>query len=158
LCTVSGGNRVAARSLAIKLLPILVFFTFGCYFIVIKYAQARYLSEGAFHDYVMAGFLFAVVTALAICLARGLLVWKHFRLLHASAGMLLGIVNYVAVYALIKALALEGWQSSQLYPLYSVGVVAVSTGLGVLLFQEKLSHTRKVGLLIGLMAVALLNR
>jgi multidrug transporter EmrE-like cation transporter len=88
----------------------------------------------------------------------GLIVLKQFRLVHLLAGLLLGVVNYVAVYALIKALALEGWQSSQLYPMYSVGVVAVSTGLAMLLFNEKLSNIRKVGLAVGLVAVALLNR
>jgi multidrug transporter EmrE-like cation transporter len=68
------------------------------------------------------------------------------------------VVNYVAVYALVKALALDGWQSSQLYPMYSVGVVAVSTALAMLLFNEKLSNIRKLGLAMGLVAVALLNR
>jgi drug/metabolite transporter (DMT)-like permease len=157
LCTASPGKQVTARPLALKILPLLVFLSFGCYFIVIKYAQVHYLSEESFHDYVMSGFLFAVLVALAICLARGLLVLKQFRLLHGLAGLLLGVVNYVAVYALVKALALEGWQSSQLYPIYSVGVVAVSTGLAMLLFHEKLSNIRKVGLIVGLVAVALLN-
>ena len=83
---------------------------------------------------------------------------KQFRLVDVVSGLILGVVNYVAVYALVKALALEGWQSSQLYPMYSVGVVAVSTGLAMLLFNERLSNTRKVGLVVGLVAVALLNR
>lgn len=157
LCTASPGKHVTARPLALKILPVLVFLSFGCYFIVIKYAQVHYLSEESFHDYVMAGFLFAVLVALAICIARGSLVLKQFRFLHGLAGLLLGVVNYVAVYALVKALALEGWQSSQLYPIYSVGVVAVSTGLAMLLFHEKLSSMRKVGLIVGLVAVALLN-
>jgi multidrug transporter EmrE-like cation transporter len=84
-------------------------------------------------------------------------VLKQFRLVHVIAGLVLGVVNYVAVYALVKALALEGWQSSQLYPMYSVGVVAVSTGLAMLFFNERLSNSRKVGLAVGLVAVALLN-
>lgn len=158
LCTASTEKHPTTRPLALKLLPLLVFLTFGCYFIVIKYAQVHYLSEASFHDYVMAGFLFGFLTALAICSARRLLVLKQFRLVHLLAGLILGVVNYVAVYALVKALALDGWQSSQLYPMYSVGVVAVSTGLAMLLFNEKLSNIRKVGLAVGLVAVALLNR
>jgi drug/metabolite transporter (DMT)-like permease len=158
LCSASREKHVTARPLALKLLPVLVFLTFGCYFVVIKYAQVHYLSEASFHDYVMAGFLFGFLTALGICLARGLLAFNQFRPVHLLAGLFLGVVNYVAVYALVKALALEGWQSSQLYPMYSVGVVAVSTGLAMLLFQETLSNSRKVGLAVGLVAVALLNR
>ena len=158
LCTASTERDATTRPLALKLLPLLVFLTFGCYFIVIKYAQVHYLSEASFHDYVMSGFLFGFLTALMICLARRLLVIRQFRLVHVVAGLLLGVVNYVAVYTLVKALALEGWQSSQLYPMYSVGVVAVSTGLAMLLFKERLSNIRKVGLAVGLLAVALLNR
>jgi drug/metabolite transporter (DMT)-like permease len=158
LCTASTEKHAVSRPLGLKLLPLLVFLTFGCYFIVIKYAQVHYLSEASFHDYVMAGFLFGFLTALTICSARRLLVFNQFRLVHVVAGLILGVVNYVAVYALVKALALEGWQSSQLYPMYSVGVVAVSTGLAMLLFNERLSNIRKVGLAVGLVAVALLNR
>lgn len=158
LCTKSEGRVSLHRSLAITFLPVLVFLTFGCYFTIIKYAQVHYLNEASYHSYVMSGFFWAWLTSLSICLAKGALTIKELRLKHVAGGVLLGVVNYIAVYALIKMLALKGWQSSQLYPIYSVGVVAVSTGLAVMLFQEKLSRTRKVGLIVGLIAVALLNR
>ena len=158
LCTASTERHLAARPLELKLLPILVFLTFGCYFLVIKHALAHFLVDGSFHEYVMSGFVFAFLTSLVICLARGLLVLNQLRLVHVMAGLLLGVVNYVAVYTLIEALALKGWQSSQLYPIYSVGVVAVSTGLAMMLFGEKLSNIRKAGLAVGVLAVVLLNR
>jgi multidrug transporter EmrE-like cation transporter len=105
----------------------------------------------------MAGFLFAFLTSVIIGAAR-LLVVRHFHFSHALAGVLLGSVNYIAVYALIKMLALAGWQSSQLYPVYSVGVVGVSTLLAMILFRERLSRMRAVGLFVGLISVALLNQ
>jgi drug/metabolite transporter (DMT)-like permease len=157
LCTASEGRNAAVRPAAIKFLPVLVFLTFGCYFIVIKYAQAYYLDDSSYHAYVMSGFLFAFLTSLAICVGRGILTLADFDIKHLAAGLLLGGVNYIAVYALIKALALDGWQSSQLYPIYSVGVVALSTLLAVILFREQLSRKKTVGLLIGLLAVAMLN-
>ncbi|HTN71605.1 MAG TPA: hypothetical protein VMO00_11000 [Methylomirabilota bacterium] len=158
LCTVSTEGSASARLFTNRFLPVLVFLTFGSYFVVIKYAQAHYLNETSFHAYVITGFFFAFLTSLAICLARGLLVLTQFSSIHALAGLLLGLVNYVAVYALVKALALEGWQSSQLYPIYSVGVVALSSVLAVILFDERLSKLRTLGLVFGLGAVALLNR
>ncbi|HMF48498.1 MAG TPA: hypothetical protein VK603_07640, partial [Candidatus Saccharimonadales bacterium] len=36
LCTAPDGKSESERSLSIKLLPLLVFFTFGCYFTIIK--------------------------------------------------------------------------------------------------------------------------
>ena len=68
------------------------------------------------------------------------------------------MTNYVAVYALLKVLALKGWESSQLFPIYSVGVVAVSSLLAALIFKERLSRQKTLGLLVGMVAVALLNR
>lgn len=158
LCTAPDGKSESDRSLSIKLLPLLVFFTFGCYFTIIKYAQAYYLSESTYHPYVMAGFLVAFLASVIIGAGRKLLAVRHFHIRDALAGVVLGVVNYIAVYALIKMLALEGWQSSQLYPIYSVGVVGVSTLLALILFREHLSKQRTVGLAVGLIAVALLNR
>ena len=74
------------------------------------------------------------------------------------AGGTLGLINYGAIYFLVKVLSLEGWQSSQVFPVYSVGVVAVSSLLAMMLFNERLSRLKTVGLLIGLVAIALLNR
>jgi uncharacterized membrane protein len=62
------------------------------------------------------------------------------------------------VYALLEVLALRGWESSQLFPIYSVGVVAVSAILAMLIFRERLSKQRTIGLAVGLVAVTLLNR
>jgi drug/metabolite transporter (DMT)-like permease len=157
LCTASERTNVTQRSPAGTMLPLLVFFTFGCYFTVIKYAQARYLDETSYHAYVMSGFLFAFLTSLAICV-RGVLQGANFHASDLLGGLLLGLINYIAVYALVKMLALQGWQSSQLYPMYSVGVVAVSTILAMVFFREQLSRQKTAGLAIGLIAVAMLNQ
>ena len=101
LCTASTERNAPPPLVTTKFLPVLVFFSFGAYFILIKYAQAHYLGESSFHAYVMTGFLFAFLSSLAICLARGLLVLTEFRWLHVLAGLFLGVINYVAVYALV---------------------------------------------------------
>jgi drug/metabolite transporter (DMT)-like permease len=157
LCTAAERGKTANRSVWVTLLPVLVFFTFGCYFTIIKYAQAHYLDDTNYHSYVMAGFLFAFLTSLAICVRR-VLSKRDFGVNHLAGGTLLGLINYIAVYALVKMLALHGWQSSQLYPIYSVGVVGVSTLLALLFFRENLSRQKTVGLAVGLIAVAMLNR
>ena len=87
---------------------------------------------------------------------RGVFIFAGFRPGYLLAGVFLGAINYVAVYALLKVLALEGWESSQLYPIYGVGV-AVSALLVISFFKEKLSRKKAVGLLVGIAAVALLN-
>jgi drug/metabolite transporter (DMT)-like permease len=155
---VPGGHFSVAASRSHTVLPLLVFLTFGCYFSFLKYAQTYYLDAGSYHSYVMAGFFFALLTSIVIGLAKRVLAPAEFRVRHAAAGLVLGMINYVAVYALLKVLALEGWESSQLFPIYSVGVVAVSSLLAIFFFKEQLSRFQTLGLLVGLMAVGLLNR
>jgi drug/metabolite transporter (DMT)-like permease len=158
LCTAPDKKSAASTRRLFQLAPLLVFLTFGCYFSILKYLQARYLGAESFHAYVMAGFVFAFASSIVIGVAKGLLSSAGFRMKHILAGIVLGGINYVAVYALLQVLALPGWESSQLFPIYSVGVVAVSAILAAWCFGERLSRQRMTGLAIGLVAVALLNR
>lgn len=158
LCTAPDKKSAALSSRLFQLLPLLVFVTFGCYFTILKYLQTYYLNPATYHGYVMLGFSFALATALLIGASKGVLSPKDFRPLHVIAGLGLGMINYIAVYSLLRVLALTGWESSQLYPIYSVGVVAVSAVLAILFFKEKLSRQRTVGLAVGMVAVLLLNR
>ncbi len=158
LCTAPDKLSGALNSKLFQLMPLLVFLTFGCYFTILKYLQTHYLDAATYHGYVMAGFGFAFLSSLAIGFGKGVISTAEFRVLHVVAGLGLGLVNYVAVYSLLRVLALAGWQSSQLYPIYSVGVVAVSTVLAFICFRERLSRQKALGLAVGLVAVALLNR
>lgn len=158
LCTAPEKHSDELRSKLFQLLPLLVFATFGCYFTILKYLQSQYLDDSTYHAYVMSAFAFGFVSSLAIGFGGGVLSMTDFHVRHLAAGLGLGAINYVAMYSLLRMLALVGWQSSQLYPIYSVGVVAVSTVLAFICFRERLSRQKLLGLAVGLVAVALLNR
>jgi drug/metabolite transporter (DMT)-like permease len=158
LCTAPEKNSDELRANLFQVLPLLVFATFGCYFTILKYLQSHYLDASTYHAYVMSAFAFGFVSSLAIGFGGGVLSMTDFRMRHLAAGLGLGVINYVAMYSLLRMLALAGWQSSQLYPIYSVGVVAVSTVLAFICFRERLSRQKLIGLAVGLVAVALLNR
>ncbi len=157
LCTATGQDFGVTRAWLRRLLPILVFFMFGCHFTLLKFTQARYLDSSSYHVYVTTSFCFALLTSVAIGLAK-IRTRVGVRSGDLIAGGVLGLINYGAIYFLVKVLSLEGWQSSQLFPIYSVGVVSVSSLLAMILFKERLSRLKTFGLVIGLMAVALLNR
>jgi len=157
LCTATGQDFGVTRAWLRRVLPVLVFFMFGCHFTLLKFTQARYLDSSSYHVYVTTSFFFAFVTSVAIGLAR-IRTRVGVRSGDLIAGGVLGLINYGAIYFLVKVLSLEGWQSSQLFPIYSVGVVSVSSLLAMILFKERLSRLKTFGLVVGLMAVALLNR
>jgi drug/metabolite transporter (DMT)-like permease len=158
LCTAPDQHSGTRNPHLFHVLPIMLFLTFGTYFTILKYLQTYYLTESSYHSYVMSGFVFAFLSSIVIGIAKGVFASSDFRLRHSIAGIILGVINYIAIYALLKVLALEGWESSQLFPIYSVGVVAVSSLLALLFFKERLSRMKTIGLVVGLAAVALLNR
>jgi drug/metabolite transporter (DMT)-like permease len=158
LCTATGQDFGVTRPGLRRVLPILVFFMFGGHFTLLKFAQARYLDHSSYHSYVMTSFLFALITSAAVVLVKIFSAKVSVRIHDLIAGGVLGLINYGAIYYLVKVLSLEGWQSSQLFPIYSVGVVSVSSLLATILFKERLSGLKKLGLSVGLLAVALLNQ
>jgi len=115
LCTAPDKNSRATTVRLFQLMPILVFITFGCYFSILKYLQAYYLDTSSYHAYVMSGFIFAFASSIAIGVSRRVFTVSDFRMKHIYAGIFLGGINYVAVYALLQVLALRGWESSQLF-------------------------------------------
>jgi len=158
LCTAPDKNSAALTVRLFQFMPVLVFITFGCYFSILKYLQAYYLDGSSYHAYVMSGFMFAFLSSIAIGVSSRVFSSADLGMKHILAGIFLGGINYIAVYALLQVLALQGWESSQLFPIYSVGVVAVSAVLARLFFRERLSRQRTIGLAVGLVAVALLNQ
>lgn len=68
-------------------------------------------------------------------------------------GLLLGLVNYAALFFVVKALARSGMPSSSVYPLVNIVVILFGTGLSVLLFRERPRPVQLAG--IGASVVAL---
>ncbi len=158
LCTATGHDFDITQMWLRRVLPVLVFVMFGFHFTLLKFAQARYLDSSSNHLYVTMSFFFAFVTSVTVGLIKIPASKIGIRARDLIAGGTLGLINYGAIYFLVKVLSLEGWQSSQLFPVYSVGVVTVSSLLAMILFNERLSRLKTFGLVIGFVAIALLNR
>lgn len=159
LLTTTGGEVTRAlMSARHKLLPWIVFTSFGLYLSLLKFVQAFYLNDASYHSYVTLSFLFAFLAS-CVAVAR---VQKpsgaRFRNLDLFWGTILGAINYAAVYFLVRVLSIEGWESSQIFPTYAVSALLVSSVMAFLLFGERLSRVKQLGLLAGVAAVALLNQ
>lgn len=157
LCT-SRGDDTKAHSSRQRFLPISVFVMFGCYFSLLKFAQAFYLDATSYHPYVMVSFFFAFAFSWLAAIGKPARAREGPRVVNLAGGAALGLFNYGAVYFLIKVLGMKSWESSTVFPIYSVGVVAVSSLLAVVLFEERLSGLKRVGVAVGLAAVVMLNR
>jgi len=157
LCTAQSGGT-STRTPWQKCLPILVFVTFGCYFSLLKFAQTYYLDNVSYHLYVMSAFFFAFAFSLFAAIGKSARASADFHAVDIGGGLALGLFNYGAVYFLITVLGMKEWESSRAFPIYSVGVVGLSSLLAVVLFEERLSRFKTIGLVVGLAAVVILNQ
>jgi drug/metabolite transporter (DMT)-like permease len=73
------------------------------------------------------------------------------------AGILLGGVNYGSVYFLIRALSVEGWESSEIFPTISIIVVVLSSLGAYIFFKENFHRLKIVALILGLISVVFIN-
>ncbi len=71
-------------------------------------------------------------------------------------GILLGIVNYGSIFFIWKSIAQEGVESSMVFPVANMGVVALTSLSGWLLFRERLSVKNWLGIVISILAIALI--
>lgn len=71
-------------------------------------------------------------------------------------GTILGIMNYAALYFVVKALEYSGMQSSSVYPLINVVVILFGTAGSVLLFKERPRAVQYIGIACAMAAMILL--
>src|SRR5262249_58717233 len=112
LCTVTGQDFGVTHVWLRRVLPVLVFIMFGCHFTLLKFTQAYYLDSSSNHLYVTMSFLFAFVTSVMVGLVTMRATKIAIRPRDLIAGGALGLINYGAIYFLVKVLSLEGCQSS----------------------------------------------
>jgi len=138
------------------LYPLIVFIGSGFIDTFFKYNEVYTLGE----DGLMPFLNWIFITASVI--GFGLFIYnykKHGKLPNKKAllgGLLLGIPNYASVFFLVKTLSLKDFESSVIFPVNNMSVVAASALAGFLFFKEKMIGTRLVGIILCIVAIALI--
>ncbi|ARV08120.1 hypothetical protein BTO05_00120 [Winogradskyella sp. PC-19] len=101
------------------------------------------------------GFAFAIGCILLVY--KSIRFKKSFTVKSIPLGATLGIVNYASIYYLLKALRIDGLESSSLFTINNVAIVAVSTLIGLLIFKEKISNKNWIGICLALISIVLVT-
>ncbi|MCP4157567.1 MAG: hypothetical protein GY757_58190 [bacterium] len=154
-CTASGGTSKSSKTLSI--LPFTLFMIFGFHATLLKFVQAHYLGSTTYHTYIMSAFLSAFIISATVLAWKLLkqkqgLSWKEL-----TAGLLLGLTNYGAIYFLVRALSEPGRQSSQLFPTISISVVILSAFGAWALFNERPGRRMAAALVTGAVSILVIN-
>jgi drug/metabolite transporter (DMT)-like permease len=140
------------------LFPVLLFLGSGIIDTTLKFVEVSYVEKEDVSVFSGSLFGFAAFFGLVILLIKSIKKRTPFGIKNIVAGIILGIPNYYSIIFLIKALQTDGFESSTLFTINNVGIVIVSTLVGILLFKEHFSLKNKIGVglsIIGIVIVAL---
>ncbi len=137
------------------LLPILLFLGSGAIDTILKYVEVTYVPKNDVS--IFSGSLFGIAAFIAavILIIKAIKKRENFGLKNIIAGIVLGVPNYFSIIFLIKALQTEGFESSTLFTINNVGIVIVSTLVGILLFKEQFSLKNKIGVALAILGIVI---
>lgn len=149
------GTTAGSRN-ALTLLPLILFAGSGLLDTLVKFVETRFLDGTNNNDFLVGAFGSAagigmLITAWQVLSGRAVLSWKA-----VAAGIAIGIPNYFSIWCLVKVLQQNSGKSSAILPVNNMGIVAFSTLVAALLFQEKLSSKNWLGIALSLVAIALI--
>ena len=134
-------------------LPIILFFGSG----IIDTSVNHFAPKGHMQLFLAVIFSMAGIIGLVILSYKSITLKQHFKLKSIPFGIALGIVNYSSMYFLLKALRVDKLESSSVFTINNVAIVALSTLIGLLLFKERISNKNWIGIAIAIVSIILVT-
>ncbi|NGM73815.1 DMT family transporter [Sphingobacterium sp. SGL-16] len=152
--SVSWGKGQNRRTRKNSIYPIVVFVGMG--FIDILFKQIALYKAIPYTTSMFIVFVGAMIFAFLILLYR---VGIQNKRLDKSAilwGLILGLFNFANIYYYMKAHRAIADNPSIVFTAMNVGVIVLGSLVGVFLFNEKLSLTNKIGLVLAVVSILLI--
>ena len=138
-------------------LPVLLFFGAGTVDSLVKYAQQEFLSNGGTEQFSTLLFAIAGFSGIITLLIKRESLLKLFQLKVLIGGLVLGLVNFGSLYFLIASLNNSGFDSSIVFSIINIGIVACSVLIGLGIFKEKLNKVNLLGIVLAFIAIFILT-
>lgn len=135
----------------------LLFFGQGIADSTFKYAQEYYVTPQQGSSFLSIIFLFAGILGLLYFFWRAVKGKSKFQAKNIFWGILLGVPNYFTLYFFLRALDSSGLESSDIFPTMNMGIIVLSTLVGLIFFSEKLTKTNWFGVFLALLAIGLIT-
>jgi uncharacterized membrane protein len=148
------GLRINRRNL---IYPFLVFLGSGVIDTSLKYLEDTHVAKNDVAIFSSMIFAAAAVAGLLLLLGQMIRGSFRFEIKNVIGGICLGVPNYFSVYFLVKALRSDILESSGIFTVNNVGVVMISTLMGILLFREKLLIKNWLGIALAVISILLVT-
>ena len=137
-------------------MPTVIFFGSGMLDALVNHAQMKLVPDSHLPLFLSLCFFSAVTIGITVILIRRIKLGEKFEKKSLLAGICLGIPNYFSIYGITRALGSDLMDSSALFPVNNMGIVALAAISALLIFKEKFSITNWLGILLSLGAIALI--
>lgn len=136
--------------------PLIVFIGSGFIDTFFKYNETYTLGSNGMQPFIT--WIFISSSCIGI-VAMAIRYFKNQHLPDYKAvigGLVLGIPNYFSVFFLIKSLSIKTMQSSVVFPVNNMSIVAVSALFGIFVFREQINRINALGIALCIAAIALI--
>lgn len=140
----------------ILILPVVLFFSSGMLDTMIKYVEQHFINSSNQNDYLITAFACAATIGLGLLLLLVITGNLKFDYRAIIAGLAIGIPNYFSIWCLVVVLKKNAGNSTAVIPINNMGIVLFSAVMAGILFKEKLSEANKIGIILSLIAIALI--
>ena len=136
------------------LFPSTVFFGFGLIDVLFK--QIATFKNLPFTTALFVIFLLALGISMLSLIYLVLLKKMRITLINLFCGLILGVFNFGNIYFYLKAHQALQTQPSVVFTAMNIGVIALGSIVGLLLFKEKLSKLNYAGILLAILAILII--
>tara|TARA_B100002052_G_scaffold63093_1_gene56312 strand:+ start:33742 stop:34557 length:816 start_codon:yes stop_codon:yes gene_type:complete len=105
----------------------------------------------------MTLFFMASISGLIIYLTSSFKTKKKLEIKSVYWGIFFGIPNFFSLVFFLRALKDPNISSSEVFPLVSMGVIIISSLIGLFIFNEKITKNNWIGILISICAIFLFS-
>lgn len=137
-------------------LPAILFLGSGLLDTLIKYVEQTFLNDEISNTYLITSFATAATFGILILIALIISGKQKFDWRSIVAGIIIGVPNYFSIWCLVHVLKDYQGRSSAIIPINNMGIVLLSSVVAWLLFKERLSAINWAGIILSLIAIALI--
>jgi drug/metabolite transporter (DMT)-like permease len=138
------------------LLPAVIFIGSGIIDAMVNHLQRGVPDKLLIPFLLSMAFMSALVIGTITVSYRAVVYKEYVKGRSILGGIILGIPNYFSIYAVTKALDANIMETSALYPVNNMGIVICSAVGALLIFREQLSRINWLGILLSVLAIALI--
>ncbi len=148
-------NTKQRTKIWILTLPVLVFLVNGTIDTTIFHVKSSDILDVDGGHFSTA--IFSMAACLGVIAGVVLLLMKKisFTGKEVLGGVILGVPNFISVYAVMLAIE-TGWGGTVLFPILNISIIICSMAVGYWIFSEKTNRIKIIGLILAILAIVLI--